>query len=433
MPDPTTDAPTTGPDGREVPGEDTDWSLEDQSKSMIRLEGVSKTYPGTTVPAVEELTLDVPEGDVLVLVGPSGCGKSTTLRLINRMIEPTGGRIIFDGRDVTKVDPDELRRHIGYVIQQIGLFPHRTIADNVAVVPRMLGWDKNRTTKRVDELLDMVGLDPSQYRDRYPKELSGGQAQRVGVARALGADPPVLLMDEPFGAIDPITRDRLQNEFLRVQDELQKTIVFVTHDIDEAIKMGDRIAILRQRSVIAQYDTPQRILALPIDDFVQDFIGSGAALKGLNFERVSDLTLGDFPTVRYDAGHRRSSEVLAASGQPWLLVLDDQERPIRWVNQDAMDRSDKPLTEVGQAVRVTVEPNATLHDTLEAMLSSSVGAAIVTDPQGRYQGVVLIEVLTDAIARMRAEAKAHYEEMGLATHQAPVIDPDPLAASDGAR
>ena len=401
--------------------------------ARILLDGVTKRYGEGSAPAVDNISMEIPAGEIVMLVGPSGCGKTTTMKMINRLIEPTSGRILIGDDDVTKRDPDELRRHIGYVIQQIGLFPHRTIADNVAVVPRMLGWDKKRTTTRVDELLDMVGLDPSQYRDRYPKELSGGQAQRVGVARALGADPPVLLMDEPFGAIDPITRDRLQNEFLRVQDELQKTIVFVTHDIDEAIKMGDRIAILRQRSVIAQYDTPQRILALPIDDFVQDFIGSGAALKGLNFERVSDLTLGDFPTVRYDAGHRRSSEVLAASGQPWLLVLDDKDRPIRWVNQDAMDRSDKPLTEVGQAVRVTVEPNATLHDTLEAMLSSSVGAAIVTDAQGRYQGVVLIEVLTEAIARMRAEAKAHYEEMGLATHQAPVIDPDPLASSDGAR
>ncbi len=433
MPDPATaSADPGGPDDGAVQGEGKEWTTADEVSSMIRLEQVSKTYPGTKEPAVEALTLDVPEGEVLVLVGPSGCGKSTTLRLINRMIEPTGGRIFFDGRDVTKVDPDELRRHIGYVIQQIGLFPHRTIADNVAVVPRMLGWDKAKTTKRVDELLDMVGLDPSLYRGRYPKELSGGQAQRVGVARALGADPPVLLMDEPFGAIDPITRDRLQNEFLRVQDELRKTIVFVTHDIDEAIKMGDRIAILRQRSVIAQYDTPQRILALPIDDFVQDFIGSGAALKGLNFERVSDLALGDFPTVRFDAGHSRAMEALQGSGQEWLVVLDRDDRPVRWVNRDDIDRSDQPLTAVGQAVRVTVEPNATLHDTLEAMLSSSVGAAIVADNRGRYQGVVEIEVLTTAIARMRSEAKAHYEQMGMSTSSAPGLTTVSAASPDGA-
>jgi osmoprotectant transport system ATP-binding protein len=380
--------------------------------TMIRLEEVSKTYPGASEPAVEALTLDIASGEVLVLVGPSGCGKSTTLRLINRMIEPTGGRIVFDGRDVTRVDPDELRRNIGYVIQQIGLFPHRTIAENVATVPRMLGWGKARIADRVDELLAMVGLDPGQYRDRYPKELSGGQAQRVGVARALGADPPVLLMDEPFGAIDPITRDRLQNEFLRLQAELRKTIVFVTHDIDEAIKMGDRIAILRDRSVIAQCDAPQRILSLPVDDFVEDFIGSGAALKGLNFERVRDLDLGEYPHVRLRDGRRRALEVMEAAHQPWIVVLDDDGRPIRWVDQDAVDRSDRPLDQVGLRVRVTVEPNATLHDTLEAMLTSSVGCAIVTDTRGQYQGVVEIEVLTDAIARMRRETRRHYERSG---------------------
>jgi osmoprotectant transport system ATP-binding protein len=404
----------------------------DIGDAMIRLDEVSKTYAGTAEPAVAALTLDVPRGEILVLVGPSGCGKSTTLRLINRMIEPTGGRILFDGRDVTQVNPDELRRHIGYVIQQIGLFPHRTIADNVATVPKMLGWDRSRIRARVDELLDTVGLDPSIYRNRYPKELSGGQAQRVGVARALGADPPVLLMDEPFGAIDPITRDRLQNEFLRLQADMQKTIVFVTHDIDEAIKMGDRIAILRDGSAIAQVDTPQRILALPIDDFVQDFIGSGAALKGLNFERVRELTLRDFPHVRHDAGHAKAISILDGSRQQWMVVLDAHERPLRWVNRTDIDRSDRRLTEVGQAVRVTVEPNATLHDTLEAMLSSSVGAAIVTDARGRYQGVVEIEVLTEAISRMRTEARAHYASLGLSTADAPGLASYTPPTLDGA-
>src|SRR5665648_45399 len=215
---------------------------------MIHLDRVTKVYPRTAVPAVEELTLDVHKGEILILVGPSGCGKSTTLRLINRMIEPSGGHIYFEGEDVTDVNADRLRRRIGYVIQQIGLFPHHTIAENIATVPKMLGWDKSRVNTRVDELLDLMGLEPTEYRDRYPKELSGGQAQRVGVARALGAVPAVMLIDEPFGAIDPITRDRLQNEFLRLQGELHKTIVFVTHDIDEAIKMGDRIAILGERS-----------------------------------------------------------------------------------------------------------------------------------------------------------------------------------------
>ncbi len=273
----------------------------DAPPAMIELQGVGKIYPGSDVPAVADLDLNIPKGEILVLVGPSGCGKSTTLRLINRMIEPTSGRIIFDGEDVTTVNADKLRRQIGYVIQQIGLFPHQTIAQNIATVPKLLGWDKAKISARVDELLEITGLDPNQYRDRYPKELSGGQAQRVGVARALGGDPDVLLMDEPFGAIDPITRDRLQNEFLRLQAELKKTIVFVTHDIDEAIKMGDRIAILGEQSVIRQFDTPERILAYPVDDFVADFIGSGSTLKGLNFERVRDLKLSeDWPIVSVD-------------------------------------------------------------------------------------------------------------------------------------
>ncbi|HEV8053767.1 MAG TPA: ATP-binding cassette domain-containing protein, partial [Candidatus Limnocylindrales bacterium] len=214
----------------------------DGQKIMISLDGLEKRFPGQAKPAVEELSMDIPEGEIVILVGPSGCGKSTTMRLINRLIEPTGGRIVVDGEDVTDVNSDELRRRIGYVIQQIGLFPHMTIADNIATVPRMLGWDKKRIAARIDELLETVNMDPETFRGRYPKELSGGQNQRIGVARAMAADPPILLMDEPFGAIDPITRDRLQNEFLRLQSEIKKTIVFVTHDIDEAVKMGDRIA-----------------------------------------------------------------------------------------------------------------------------------------------------------------------------------------------
>ena len=255
----------------------------------IALESVTKKYSGVDKPAVDRLSLEVAAGEILVLVGPSGCGKSTTLRLINRMIEPTSGRIIYEGEDVTKGDPNELRRRMGYVIQQVGLFPHRTIAENIATVPKLLKWPKKKINDRVDELLELTGMDPSVYRDRYPKELSGGQAQRVGVARALGADPDVLLMDEPFGAIDPITRDRLQNEFLRLQAELKKTIVFVTHDIDEAVKMGDRIAILRDQSEIAQLDVPEVILTDPADSFVENFLGSGAILKTLTLRRLRDI------------------------------------------------------------------------------------------------------------------------------------------------
>ncbi len=387
----------------------------DAPPTKIRLEQVSKTYPGTETPAVDALDLEIPEGEILVLVGPSGCGKSTTLRLINRMIEPTGGRIIFEGEDVTTVNPDKLRRRIGYVIQQIGLFPHQTIAQNIATVPRLLGWDKSRITSRVDELMDMVGLDPSVFRNRYPKELSGGQAQRVGVARALGADPAVLLMDEPFGAIDPITRDRLQNEFLRLQAELRKTIVFVTHDIDEAIKMGDRIAILREQSRIAQFDTPERILAFPVDDFVRDFIGDGSTLKGLNFERVRDIEPNtEFPVVHAtdprDAAERR----LAESSEKWVLVLDDADRPVRWVNADHLRRADTPLTDLGLPVVAKVERQATLHDALEEMLLSNAGQACVVDGQGKFEGIIDIDTLADVLRRMRAAAKKHYDDLATA-------------------
>jgi osmoprotectant transport system ATP-binding protein len=379
---------------------------------MIRLEGVEKRYPGSNIPAVADLNLEVPTGQILVLVGPSGCGKSTTLRLINRMIEPTAGRIIFDGEDVTSVNADQLRRRIGYVIQQIGLFPHLTIAQNIGTVPKLLGWNKARITERVDELLELTGLDPAIYRDRYPKELSGGQAQRVGVARALGADPDMLLMDEPFGAIDPITRDRLQNEFLRLQGELNKTIVFVTHDIDEAIKMGDQIAILGEQSRIAQLDTPERILAYPVDGFVSDFIGVGSTLKGLNFERVRDIELvEDFPVVSADADRAEAQRIFDASDEKWMLVLDAERRPIRWVNGEHLKRDDRPLERAGVTVNSKVPPNATLHDALEELLMSNAGTAVVVDHRDHYLGILDITQLADVLKRMRAEAKKHYDQL----------------------
>lgn len=394
-----------------APSAATPAETDDASRDvMIRLEHVSKVYPGTEVPAVAELDLEIPRGEILVLVGPSGCGKSTTLRLINRMIEPSSGRIIFDGEDVTEVNPDLLRRRIGYVIQQVGLFPHHTIAQNIATVPQLLGWDKNTIRARVDELLELTGLDPSIYRDRYPKELSGGQAQRVGVARALGADPDVLLMDEPFGAIDPITRDRLQNEFLRLQSELKKTIVFVTHDIDEAIKMGDRIAILGDQSRIAQFDTPERILAYPVDDFVSDFIGSGSTLKGLNFERVRDIQLADsFAVVEVSATAQETRAAFDASEEKWMLVLDAERRPARWVGSEHLARADFDIARHGVTVRAKVPTNATLHDALEEMLLSNAGQACVVDNQGRFLGILDVERLADVLKRMRAEAKKHYD------------------------
>ena len=258
---------------------------------MIEFRGVTKTYPGSSRPVVNDLSFEVLDGEICVLVGPSGCGKTTSMRMVNRLIEPTSGEILIGGEPNTARSGTMLRRKIGYAIQQIGLFPHRTIADNVATVPKLLDWEKDRIRRRVDDLLDLVGLDPDDYRGRYPAELSGGQQQRVGVARALAADPPIMLMDEPFGAVDPITRTRLQDEFLRIQGEIKKTIVFVTHDIDEAIKMGDKIAILQQGGVLAQYDTPESILTHPASDFVSSFVGADRVLKRLSLLRVRDMQL----------------------------------------------------------------------------------------------------------------------------------------------
>jgi osmoprotectant transport system ATP-binding protein len=364
---------------------------------LIHLEKVSKQYGGTEEPAVNNLTLDVQRGEVLVLVGPSGCGKSTTLRLINRLIEPSDGRLFLDGEDVTSINPSLLRRKIGYVIQQVGLFPHRTIAENIATVPLLLGWDKKKISERVDELLEIVSMDPDTYRDRYPKELSGGQAQRVGVARALAADPDVLLMDEPFGAIDPITRDRLQNEFLRLQQDLKKTIVFVTHDIDEAIKMGNRIAILREGSEIAQLDTPEAILADPADEFVENFLGSGAILKSLTLAKINDLELHQVPVLKAPVMRDKALETLMASDDSVAILLDEEDRPLRWLDQAALNRTSQPIEKSGRPITVDLQPEDTLQDALTVMLQSSTGLAAVTDRKGTYLGCATIESLANLI------------------------------------
>ncbi|HEX6335806.1 MAG TPA: ABC transporter ATP-binding protein [Jiangellaceae bacterium] len=368
----------------------------------IHLDELTKVFPGQSTPAVDALTMDVPEGEIVILVGPSGCGKTTTMKLINRLIEPTSGRIVIDDEDVTTVDPDRLRRKIGYVIQQIGLFPHMTIAENIATVPKMLGWSKTRVAERVDELLELVGLNPGTFAHRYPKELSGGQSQRVGVARAMGADPDVMLMDEPFGAIDPINRERLQNEFLRIQSEIKKTIVFVTHDIDEAIKMGDRIAILGDHSHIQQYDTPESILVNPTNDFVADFIGRGAALKRCDLTRVADITLTEWPVVDERASRDEARRLIQQSDKGFALVLDAQRRPRRWVGLDHLARAgDRALSEIGLPADAVVRPNATLGDTLNEMLTARYASAIVVDGDGSYLGVVDIDTINEAVRGMR--------------------------------
>ena len=286
-----------------------------------------KRYPGAERNAVDHLSLTVPAGDICVLVGPSGSGKTTAMRMVNRMIDITEGDILLGGRSVRERDPTHLRREIGYVIQQIGLFPHQTIGENVATVPRLLGWEKPRVRARVDELLELVGLE-SEHAKRYPAQLSGGQQQRVGLARAMAADPSVMLMDEPFGAIDPITRERLQDEFLRLHKEVTKTVIFVTHDIDEAIKMGDRIAILREGGVLAQYDTPDAILASPADDFVARFVGADRSLKRLALKRLADIELAapngkDLPQVSSTTTLRDALALMLEEGRREIAVVDD--------------------------------------------------------------------------------------------------------------
>src|SRR5919201_199581 len=301
------------------------------SAAEIVFRNVTKRYPGRRAAAVSDLSLDVPAGEICVLVGPSGGGKTTAMKMVNRLIEITEGDILIDGQSVRSLDVIELRRRIGYVIQHIGLFPHMSVADNIATVPRLLGWPKARVRERVNELLELVGLDPAQDRDRYPRQLSGGQQQRVGLARAMAADPSVMLMEEPFGAIDPITRERLQDEFLRLHKEVTKTVIFVTHDIDEAIKMGDRIAILRQGGVLAQYDTPDAILANPADDFVARFVGADRSLKRLALKRLADIELlaarnGDesrYPTVAASTTLRDALALMLEEGRGELAVVAD--------------------------------------------------------------------------------------------------------------
>ncbi len=360
---------------------------------MIRLEGLTKYYPGQKQAAVDGLTLDVPAGEIVIFVGPSGCGKTTTMKLINRLIEPTSGRIHLDGTDVTEVPVHLLRRRIGYTIQQGGLFPHRTVADNIATVPRMLGWDKRRIGERVDALLDLVGLDPQTYRKRYPRQLSGGQQQRVGVARALGGDPQVMLMDEPFGAIDPLNRDALQNEFLRIQAEVRKTIVFVTHDIDEAVKMGDRIAIFGDGGTVHQYDTPENILADPADPFVADFIGSGASVRRLSLTPVGGLALPEWPTVARGSDQAARAAAAAGTDRDHLLVLDDEGHPTGWIPLLGPER--RPGEELPLLSRLG--PDDSLFDALDLMLSANSSVLAVVDGDGRYRGVVDMDSLRTLI------------------------------------
>jgi osmoprotectant transport system ATP-binding protein len=367
----------------------------------VVFEGVTKRYPGTgpgNPGAVENLSLEVPAGKVCVLVGPSGCGKTTSLKMVNRLIEPTSGRILIGDTDVAKQNVIPLRRGIGYVIQQVGLFPHQTVGENVTTVPRLLGWNGPRRRARAAELLELVGLDPARYVDRYPSALSGGERQRVGVARGLAADPPVLLMDEPFGAVDPIVRERLQDELLRLQEELAKTILFVTHDIDEAIKMGDLVAVMQVGGHLAQFGTPDEILAQPASDFVARFVGADRGLKRLALTRVGELPLRSAVTARVGSDIAEARRRAWTDSFPFILVVDDQDRPVGWLAGRAMPRTGRVEATGLMPAAPIFDRRTTLKDALSLLLSTDVQAGIVVDDSGAASGLVTVDMIAE---RMR--------------------------------
>jgi osmoprotectant transport system ATP-binding protein len=356
---------------------------------MIRFDHATKSYPGGTV-AVDDLQLEAPTGQITVLVGPSGCGKTTSLRMINRMIEPTSGKVWLDDTDTASMPTHELRRQIGYVIQHAGLFPHRTIVDNVATVPFLLGTDKKQARARSMELLERVGLDPA-FAKRYPAQLSGGQQQRVGVARALAADPPVMLMDEPFSAVDPVVRDQLQDEFLRLQSDLGKTIVFVTHDIDEAIKLGDQVAVLRVGGTLAQLATPRELLSRPVDAFVAGFVGRDRGYRALGFTQSGSLRTHEEPTVTL------GDPLPSGSDRDWVLVVDAAGAPQGWLHLGDQPRGavveDRMLYRGG----TLATQGGTLRAALDACLSSPSGRGVVVDEGGRLIGTVTAREVLDLI------------------------------------
>jgi osmoprotectant transport system ATP-binding protein len=364
--------------------------------AALEFRQVSKTYPGSDEPAIRSLSLEVPAGDICVLVGPSGCGKTTAMRMVNRMVPITSGDILLDGQSVMARKAYELRREIGYAIQQIGLFPHETVADNIATVPKLLGWPKDRIRARVHELLDMVSL-PQEMAGRYPAQLSGGQRQRIGVARALASDPSIMLMDEPFGAIDPITRDRLQNEFLRLQGELRKTIVFVTHDIDEAIKMGDRIAVLKKGGVLAQYATPAELLLDPADDFVEDFVGADRALKRLALLRVRDVDLWKAPRVRPGDPVAEARSQLADSDLPYPLLINTDGKPLGWLSDRDLAGERVP-EHADTAATPVLDRDSVLRDALAELLEEDTQYGPVVDDRGRVVGVLSVELIGQFLA-----------------------------------
>ena len=418
-----------------------------QRAATVEFDHVTKAYDARATRAgapgaVNDLSLTVPAGKICVLVGPSGCGKTTTLKMVNRLIEPTTGRILLDGIDAATRDVTELRRSIGYVIQQTGLFPHQTIEQNVVTVPRLLGWSKARMAARAEELLAVVGLEPATYAGRYPAQLSGGERQRVGVARALAADPPIMLMDEPFGAVDPIVRERLQNEFLRLQERLAKTILFVTHDIDEAIKMGDLVAVFENGGIVAQYGPPADMLANPASDFVARFVGTDRGLKRLSLFRVEELPLT--PIVTAPVGSDGAIARRVAHEQPFdhVLVVDAEQRPIGWVHRDRLAVGQISADQV-ESTSPLLDRRTTLKDALSMLLDADVQAGLVVDRTGAVRGMVRVEDITrlmregdarplDATERAAADAAEAAGDGGAAEAAAGSGAAGPLARTRGA-
>lgn len=356
---------------------------------MISLMGVTKHFGDSAEPAVSGLSMDIEQGETVVLVGPSGCGKTTTMKMINRLIEPTSGTIIVNGTDIGRQDPVKLRRGIGYVIQSIGLLPHRTVAENIATVPKLEGWEQPKINSRVDELVSIFELDKGML-PRYPSELSGGQRQRVGVARALAADPPVMLMDEPFGAVDPIVRERLQDQFLDIQDRLQKTIVFVTHDIDEAIKLADRIAILNKGGIIEQYAPPEEILRTPANDFVKQFVGAERGLKRLALIKVADIEVEEGPVVSSSTSTEDARKIMASFDVDWTAVVDDGELK-GWVGEADLEGKSTVGEVEPKKFSAYVTADSSLRQALDSIVTSRTQVAVVVDREERYRGILTLE------------------------------------------
>jgi osmoprotectant transport system ATP-binding protein len=371
--------------------------------AAVRFENATKRYGSSTEAAVERLSLEAPAGEICVLVGPSGCGKTTAMRLVNRTVELSEGDVLIGGESVRERDPARLRREIGYVIQEVGLFPHRTIAQNIGTVPQLLGWKKDRIEARTAELIDLIGLDP-ELGERYPAQLSGGQQQRVGVARALAADPPVMLMDEPFGAIDPINRERLQNEFLRLQAEIRKTILFVTHDIDEAIKMGDRIAIMRKGGHLAQFATPAELLMAPTDEFVEDFVGADRALKRLALMRVADIDLWEAPLAYVGQPTAEVRAKLQGAEVPYPLLVDSERRPLGWLSERDLAAETVPA-QPDSPLGPLLDRDDVMRDALADLLQGEAQYAAVADHQGRIDGVLSVEIISEFLASPRAKTE----------------------------